>query len=47
VAAACLAVGAARPPPLFLGLALAVLLSIPWILAVARRLARPADPPAA
>ena len=47
VAAACLAVGAARPPPLFLGLALAVLLSIPWALAVARRLASPADPPAA
>jgi len=47
VAAACLAVGAARPPPLFLGLALAVLLSIPWALAVARHLARPADPPAA
>jgi low temperature requirement protein LtrA len=47
VAAACLAVGAARPPPLFLGLALVVLLSIPWVLAVARRLVRPADPPAA
>jgi low temperature requirement protein LtrA len=47
VAAACLAVGAARPPPLFLGLALVVLLSIPWVLAVARRLASPADPPAA
>ena len=46
VAAACLAVGAARPPPLFLGLALVVLLSIPWVLAVARRLASPADPPA-
>jgi low temperature requirement protein LtrA len=39
VALACLAVGAARPPPLFLGLALIVLLSIPWALAVARRLA--------
>jgi len=47
VAAACLAVGAARPPPLFLGLALVVLLSIPWALTVARRLARPAGPPAA
>jgi low temperature requirement protein LtrA len=45
VAAACLAVGAARPPPLFLGLALVVLLSIPWTLAVARRLANRADPP--
>ena len=30
-----------------LGLALVVLLSIPWALAVARRLASPADPPAA
>ena len=39
VAAACLAVGGARPAPLFLGLALVVLLSIPWVLAVARRLA--------
>jgi low temperature requirement protein LtrA len=39
VAAACLAVGAARPPPLFLGLALVVLLGIPWTLAVVRRLA--------
>ena len=39
VAAACLAVGAARPAPLFLGLALVVLLSIPWVLAVAHRLA--------
>jgi hypothetical protein len=39
VAAACLALGATRPPPLFLGLALVVLLSIPWALGVARRLA--------
>jgi len=45
VAAACLAVGAARPPPLLLGLALVVLLSIPWALAVARRLASPAGSP--
>ena len=43
VAAACLAVGAARPPPLFLGLALVVLLSIPWTLAVTRRLTSRAD----
>jgi low temperature requirement protein LtrA len=43
VAAACLAVGAARPPPLFLGLALIVLLSIPWTLAVTRRLISRAD----
>jgi len=35
VAAACLAVGALRPAPLFLGLALVVLLSIPWVVAVA------------
>jgi low temperature requirement protein LtrA len=38
VAVACLGVGAARPAPLFLGLALIVLLSIPWVLAVAQRL---------
>jgi low temperature requirement protein LtrA len=44
-ATACLAIGAARPPPLFLGLALVVLLSIPWALAVARRLASPAGSP--
>ncbi len=37
VAVACLAVGAARPAPLILGLALVLLLSIPWGLAVARR----------
>jgi len=46
VAAACLAVGAARPPPLLLGLALVLLLGIPWTLAVARRLANRADLPA-
>jgi low temperature requirement protein LtrA len=39
VAVACLAVGAARPAPLLLGLALVVLLSIPWVFAVVRRLA--------
>jgi low temperature requirement protein LtrA len=39
VAVACLALGAARPAPLFLGIALVLLLSIPWGLAVARRLA--------
>jgi len=39
VAAACLAVGAARPPPLFLGLVIVVLLSVPWTLAVTRKLA--------
>jgi len=47
VAVACLAVGAARPAPLFLGLALVVLLSIPWVLAVARRPAGRASPPSA
>ena len=46
VAVACLGIGAARPAPLLLGLALVVLLSIPWGLAVARRLASPADTPA-
>jgi hypothetical protein len=43
VALACLGLGAARPAPLVLGLALVVLLSIPWTLAVARRLAHHAD----
>src|SRR5215813_1263153 len=47
VAAACLAVGAARPPPLFLGLTLVVLLSIPWTLAVVRRLVSRDGPPTA
>jgi len=45
-AVACVGIGAARPAPLLLGLALVVLLSIPWGLAVARRLASPADTPA-
>jgi len=44
-AAACLGVGAARPTPLVLGLALVLLLSIPWGFAVARRLAGGADSP--
>src|SRR5215467_10820608 len=39
VAVACLGVGAARPAPLLLGLALVLLLAIPWGLAVAHRLA--------
>jgi low temperature requirement protein LtrA len=39
VAVACLGLGAARPAPLVLGLVLVLLLSIPWGLAVARRLA--------
>jgi hypothetical protein len=41
VAVACLGVGAARPTPLILGLAL--VLSIHWVFAVARRLATPAE----
>jgi low temperature requirement protein LtrA len=45
VAVACLGLGAARPAPLVLGPALVLLLSIPWGLAVARRLASPADAP--
>ena len=44
VAVACLGLGAARPAPLLLGLALVVLLSIPWALAVAYRLANRAGP---
>lgn len=39
VAVACLGLGAARPAPLLLGIALVALLSIPWVFAVARRLA--------
>ena len=39
VAVACLGVGAVRPAPLVLGLALVLLLGIPWGLAVVRRLA--------
>jgi low temperature requirement protein LtrA len=39
VAVACLGLGAVRPAPLLLGLALVVLLGIPWGLAVAHRLA--------
>jgi hypothetical protein len=46
VAAACLVLGAARPAPLALGLALVVLLGIPWCFAVARRLADEDSPPA-
>jgi low temperature requirement protein LtrA len=39
MAVACLGLGAVRPAPLILGLVLVLLLSIPWGLAVARRLA--------
>lgn len=44
VAVACLALGAILPPPLVLGLALVLLLSIPWVLAVAHRLTNATDP---
>jgi low temperature requirement protein LtrA len=46
-AVACLALGAARPAPLLLALALVVLLGIPWGLAVARRMADATDAPQA
>ena len=45
VAVVCLALGTVRPPPLVLGLALVLLLSIPWGFAVARRLASGDDAP--
>jgi len=45
VAVACLGIGAARPAPLLLGVALVVLLSIPWVFAVARRVASKPDAP--
>ena len=45
VAVACLALGGLRPPPLILGLILVFLLSIPWGLAVARRVAGGDDAP--
>ena len=45
VAVACLGVGAARPAPVILGLALVLLLGIPWGLTVAHRLASAADSP--
>jgi low temperature requirement protein LtrA len=44
-ALACLGLGAAHPAPLLLGVALVVLLGIPWVLAVARRLAIGSDSP--
>ncbi len=45
-AVACLGLGAARPEPLLLAFGLVVLLSIPWVYAVARRLASGSDSPA-
>ena len=47
VAVACLALGAVRPTPLVLGIALVLLLSIPWGFAVARRLPEGDDAPVA
>jgi len=44
-AVACLGVGAARPTPLVLGLAIVFLLSIPWGYAVTSRLASGTDSP--
>jgi low temperature requirement protein LtrA len=46
VAVACLGIGAARPAPPFLGLALVVLLCIPWMFAVVHRLASDTGTPA-
>jgi low temperature requirement protein LtrA len=42
-AVACMGVAALRPAPLILGLVLVVLLSIPWVVAVAHRLGIPAE----
>jgi 4-amino-4-deoxy-L-arabinose transferase-like glycosyltransferase len=41
----CLGVAALRPAPLILGLALVLLLSIPWVMAVRLRLADETSPP--
>jgi len=46
VAVACLGIGAARPAPLFLALGLVLLLGIPWVFAVAHRLASKPGTPA-
>jgi low temperature requirement protein LtrA len=45
VAAACLGLGAARPAPLLLCVALVLLLGIPWVLAVAHHLAKTSASP--
>jgi hypothetical protein len=45
VAAACLGLGAARPAPLLLCVALVVLLGVPWVLAVAHHLAKTSGSP--
>jgi low temperature requirement protein LtrA len=44
-AVACLALGTVRPAPLLLGLALVVLLGIPWVFAVVRRATHDAPAP--
>jgi low temperature requirement protein LtrA len=44
-AAACLGVGAVRPAPLLLCVALVVLLGVPWVLAVAHHLAKTSASP--
>jgi low temperature requirement protein LtrA len=44
-AVGCLALGAARPAPLVLGLVLVLLFSVPWTVAVAIRLRQPAPLP--
>jgi hypothetical protein len=46
VAVGCLVVGGGRPAPLLLGVALVVLLCIPWVFAVTHRLASKPAPPA-
>ena len=45
LAAVVVGFGAARPAPLILGLALVLLLSIPWVFALTRRLASRVGPP--
>jgi MFS-type transporter involved in bile tolerance (Atg22 family) len=42
---ACLGVAVLRPAPLLLGIALVVLMSVPWVHAVMHRLNEEADPP--
>jgi low temperature requirement protein LtrA len=46
VAVGCLGLGGGRPAPLFLGVALVALLCIPWVFAVAHRLAHKPGAPA-
>jgi len=44
MAVVCVALGALRPAPLLLGLALVVVLGVPWGLAVAHRVAHEGEP---